>query len=147
MEYATRNPDFEQDVRASFARQAFMQVLNATLVDVRPGICIITAPLSADLTQQHGVAHAGVSFALGDSAAGYAALSLLPAGYEVMTSEMKIHLLAPASGQRLIATGSIIKSGKRLIIARAEVMAEGPDGAQAHVATLLGTMVPLAPQG
>jgi acyl-coenzyme A thioesterase PaaI-like protein len=62
----------------------------------------------------------------------------MPEGAEVMTSEMKIHLLRPAAGELLVATGEVIKAGRRLTIVKAEVHADG-----ALVAILLGTMVPL----
>jgi acyl-coenzyme A thioesterase PaaI-like protein len=48
--------------------------------------------------QQHGFVHAGALAAIADSAAGYAALSLMPPGAGVLTTEFKINLLAPAGG-------------------------------------------------
>jgi uncharacterized protein (TIGR00369 family) len=128
----------------SFSRQGLMRSLGATLSMAADGNCIITAPITRDVSQQHGVAHAGLTFALGDTAAGYAALSLMPEGREVMTSEMKIHLLRPASGVRLEARGRVLKPGKRLIVAQADVFAIGPNG-ETHVAALIGTMVPVDP--
>jgi uncharacterized protein (TIGR00369 family) len=138
-----RNPDFERTVRESFARQALMRTLGAEIAEVAPGRVRIEAPILPGARQQHGFAHAGLTFALGDSAAGYAALSLMAPGMEVLTSEMKIHLLAPAAGARLVATGGIIRAGRRLMVARAEVAALDADGAEAQVAVLLGTMVPV----
>lgn len=137
-----QNPDFVAMVEASFAAQAMMRTLGATLQKVAPGAVTIAAPVLAAATQQHGLAHAGLSFAIGDSAGGYAALSLQPKGYEVLTSEMKIHLLAPAQGDRLVATGTVIRAGRRLVIVRADIVAE--QGArETLVATLLGTIVPV----
>ena len=60
--------------------------------------------------QQHGAGHAGLAFSLGDSAAGYAALSVMAAGSEVMTVEMKINLLSPALGDRLVAEGRVLRA-------------------------------------
>jgi uncharacterized protein (TIGR00369 family) len=132
-------------VAASFARQGLMRSLGAELVAVAPGRCRIAAPLGPAVTQQHGAAHAGLTFALGDSAAGYAALTLLPDGAEVMTSEIKIHLLRPGVGDRLEARGEVLKPGRRLIVVRADVFALR-DGVETHIATLLGTMVPVDAQ-
>ncbi|MEX5729646.1 uncharacterized protein Ga0609869_002999 [Rhodovulum iodosum] len=138
-----KNPDFATAVRESFARQGLMTHLGAEIVSLVPGAVTIAAPIRPETGQQHGYAHAGLSFSLGDTAAGYSALSLLPPGHEVLTSEIKIHLLAPARGERLVAEGGVIRPGRRLMIVRAEIYAE--DGAdRAHVATLLGTMVPMA---
>lgn len=142
MHHAPRNPAYADVVKASFARQAMMATLGAEIVALAPGRVTIAAAIRPEFGQQQGFAHAGLSFAIGDSAAGYSALSLMAAGHEILTSEMKIHLLAPGQGTRLIARGEVVKPGKRLVIVRADIHAEG-DGAPVHVATLLGTMVPV----
>lgn len=137
----TLDPQIEAKVRASFERQGFMRSLQAELVRVSAGVVHISAPLSDAVSQQHGAAHAGLSFALGDSAAGYAALTQISGEQDVMTAEMKINLLRPAMGDRLVAEGRVIKAGRRLIVVQAEVFAEA-DGPRKQVALLQGTMVP-----
>ena len=52
---------------------------------------------------------------------------------------MKINLLAPASGTRLVAEGRVVRNGRRLLVVASEVYAEG-DAARRHVATMLGTI-------
>ncbi len=129
-------------IRNSFASQTMMQTLGAEITDVGQGSVTITAPILPGSRQQHGVAHAALSFAIGDSAAGYAALTLMPEDSEVMTAEMKINLLAPGAGDYLRATGQVIKPGRRLVIVTAEVHAiTGPE--EKLVALLQGTMVPV----
>jgi len=100
-------------IAASFARQSMMQTLGAEIVTVDDGVCELAAPLLPAMGQQHGAGHAGVTFALGDTAAGYAALTLIAPEREVMTAEMKINLLAPAVGVRLIARGRVVRPGRR----------------------------------
>jgi uncharacterized protein (TIGR00369 family) len=139
-----RDPDFAATVRASFARQGMMRLIGAEIVAVAPGRVTLAAPIRPETSQQHGYGHAGLAWTLGDSAAGYAALSLLGAGEEVLTAEMKVNLLPPAEGRRVVAEGRVIRPGRRLIVAAAEVWAEAGD-ARRHVATMLGTLVPLAP--
>lgn len=138
-----RNPDFEAVVRASFARQGMMGLLGAELVEVLPGACVIAAPVRPETGQQHGFAHAGLAWTIGDSAAGYAALSLRAAGEEVLTVEMKINLIAPARGERLLARGRVIRAGRQLVTVGAEVHA-AEAGRLTHVATMLGTMMAVA---
>ncbi|MCC2110958.1 MAG: PaaI family thioesterase, partial [Hyphomicrobiales bacterium] len=75
-----------------------------------------------------------------DSAAGYAAYSLFSADASVLTTEFKINLLAPAAGERLIARGRVIKPGRTLTIARADVYGV-QNGGEVHVATALYTMM------
>lgn len=138
-------PAIEAQIRQSFAAQAMMATLGAALTALGPGTTQIEAPILPGSRQQHGYAHAGLTFAIGDSAAGYAALGIMPEGAEVLTTEMKIHLLAPARGQRLIARGRVVKPGRRLVIVQADVHAEDESGRETHVALLTGTMMPLLP--
>lgn len=142
-----RDPGFAARVRASFARQGMMGLLAAELLEVGPGRVVIAAPIRPETSQQHGFAHAGLAWTIGDSAAGYSALSLTAADEEVLTSEMKIHLLAPATGARLVAEGRILRAGRRLIVAAADVWAEADGAPRRHIATLLGTMIPLPAEG
>ena len=92
--------------------------------------------------QQHDVGHAALAFAIGDTAAGYAALTLMPDEAEVMTVEMKINLLSPSAGERLVAEGRVIRPGRRLMVVTADVWAETGDKRK-HVAILQGTMIPV----
>ena len=135
------DPGTAQKIRDSFARQSMMTTLGAEIVSVAPGQVILSAPILPGSRQQHGAGHAALAFGLGDSAAGYSALTLLPGEAEVMTAEMKINLLAPAVGERLVATGRVIKAGRRLVVVTAEVEAES-GGSRKLVALLQGTMVP-----
>jgi uncharacterized protein (TIGR00369 family) len=120
-----------------------MGTFQAMIDEVKLGKVVLSMPITPAVGQQHGVAHAGATFALGDSASGYAALSMMPEGAEVMTVEMKINLIAPAAGQRLIATGEVVKPGRRLIITRCTICAEAEDGGLREVALLQGTMIPV----
>jgi uncharacterized protein (TIGR00369 family) len=143
---APPNPGFEEAIRASFARQGMMATLGASLAVIVPGRIVIAAPIRPETGQQHGYAHAGLGWTIGDSAAGYAALSLLPAGWEVLTVEMKVNLLAPASGRLLVAEGRVIRPGKRLMVVASDIHAETETSPRRHVATMLGTMIPLPPE-
>jgi uncharacterized protein (TIGR00369 family) len=111
-------------VRESFARQSFMATLGARLTRVEAGIVEIELPFRSDLTQQHGFFHAGSTASIADTAGGYAAYSVFPADSTVLTVEFKINLLAPAQGDKLIAIGSVIKSGRTLTITDVKVFSE-----------------------
>lgn len=130
----------EPRVAASFARQGLMTTLGARLLEARGGTARIEAPITPAVSQQQGLAHAGLTFALGDTAAGYAALTLLPEDREVVTVEIKINLISPAMGDRLTATGRVVRAGRRLVIVTAEVAIPDPPR---PVAILQGTMMPV----
>jgi uncharacterized protein (TIGR00369 family) len=143
MGFQAADPDFEARVRASFARQGAMKLIGAVLTRVEPGVAGIELPYRPDLSQQHGFFHAGMTSAIADSAAGYAAFSLFPAASSVLTVEFKINLIAPADGERLIATGRVKKPGRTLTICEFEVVAE--KGGKATVCALgLETLICLA---
>ncbi len=127
-------------VAASFGKQSMMTSLGAELVAASEGRCVIRAPRLAQFGQQHGAAHAAVAFALGDSAGGYAALTLMPQGQEVMTAEIKINLLSPAMGEGFEALGEVLRAGRRLTVIRAEVFALSGD-MRKSIALLQGTMI------
>jgi uncharacterized protein (TIGR00369 family) len=143
MSFQAADPDFEARVRASFGRQGAMKLIGAVLTRVEPGIATIELPHRADLCQQHGFFHAGMTAAIADSAAGYAAFSLFPAASSVLTVEFKINLVAPADGERLVATGRVKKSGRTLTTCEFEVVAH--KGGSATVCALgLETLICLA---
>lgn len=135
----TRNPNFADEVRTSFAAQSIMQLIGAELATIQPGLVEIVLPYRRDLTQQDGYLHAGIITAIADSAAGYAAFSLMPAGARVLSVEFKVNLLRPASADSFVARAEVIKPGKTLTVVRADVF--GLEGTERTlVATLLGTM-------
>ncbi|MEO8674886.1 MAG: PaaI family thioesterase [Casimicrobiaceae bacterium] len=115
---------YEARVRASFARQGAMRTLGATLESVEPGYCAISLVPRAEVAQQHGYVHAGVVAAIVDSAGGYAGFALFPEDASVLTVEYKLNLLAPATGERLLAEGFVVKPGRTLMITRGEVHAD-----------------------
>ena len=123
MNLQPQDPNYEQRVRDSFARQAAMDTLGATLAEVAPGRVVITLPWAAHLTQQHGFLHAGMVSTALDSACGYAGFSLMPADAAVLTIEFKINLLAPAQGESFRMVGSVIKPGRTVTVAEGHAYA------------------------
>jgi len=121
--FEPQDPGYEARVRASFARQTYMQTLGARLVRVEPGLCEIELPYRVELTQQHGYLHAGASASIADSAGGYAAYSLMPADSSVLSVEFKVNLLAPGRGERFLARARVVRAGRRVSVCELEVEA------------------------
>jgi len=119
----TSDPHFAERVHASFNRQNAMTLIHATLPVVEPGRTEIHLPHWDGVEQQHGFVHGGVVGMIADSAAGYAAMTLVAASASVLTVEYKMNLVAPADGEQLIARGKVVRPGKTLIITQAEVFA------------------------
>lgn len=117
-----------------------MSTIGAELVRVAAGDIEIHLPFRADLTQQHGFLHAGVTSAVMDSCCGYAALSLMPPGAGVLTVEFKTNLLAPARGDVLVARGKVVRAGRTITVCTADAVML-TDGAETAVATMLATIM------
>jgi uncharacterized protein (TIGR00369 family) len=143
---APQDPDFESRVRDSFASQAAMATIGARLVRVAPGEVDIELPFRADLTQQNGFIHAGMLAAVMDSACGYAAFTLMPAGAGVLSIEFKINLLAPAEGERIIARGRVVRAGRTISVCTGDAFTVR-GGEERHVSTMTGTMMTVLPRG
>ncbi|MGE8547945.1 PaaI family thioesterase [Alcaligenes sp. Marseille-Q7550] len=117
------DPRMAEEIRASFARQNAMSLIQASLPVVEAGRVEIHLPHWSGVEQQHGFVHGGVVGMIADSAAGYAAMTLAPPGASVLSVEYKVNFLAPAQGQALIARGQVLRPGRSLIITRGEVYA------------------------
>ena len=135
-----RNPDALTRMRADFDRQGVMATLGVTVAEVAPGRVTLTLPFRADLTQHHGFLHAGVVTTAMDSAAGFAAYTLMDAGAEVLTAEFKASFLAPAKGQSFRMVGEVLKSGRTLTFTEARAYALDGDR-KTLIATLTATMM------
>ncbi len=134
------------DVRASLGRQAFMTLLGATATTVDPGHVRIELPYREDLCQQNGFLHAGVLTSIADSACGYAALTLMPAGSDVLSVEFKVNLLAPGRGERFRADARVVRSGRTLTVCQAEVVASSSGVDDVTVALMQATMIARPPR-
>ncbi len=138
--FPPRDPAYAERVGASFARQTMMGTLGAAILRVAPGEVDIGLPVAPHILQQHGFVHGGAVTCLADSAAGYAALTLMEAGSGVLTVEFKINLLSPARGDRLVAEGRVTRPGRTLTVCQATVYGEAA-GRRETVALLTATMM------
>lgn len=121
--FQPQNPAYEARVRDSFSRQPFMEQIGASLEVIEPGYVEVHLPYSKKLTQQHGFIHGGALATIADSAAGYAAFTLVPADASILTVEYKLNIMRPGQGEKMIAKGKVIKPGRNLTIVDSDVYA------------------------
>jgi uncharacterized protein (TIGR00369 family) len=138
--FVAPDPDYAQRVRASFARQGAMNLIQSEITDLAPGYCALALKPHPGILQQHGYVHAGIVSTLVDTAGGFAGFTLFPADSSVLTVEFKLNLLAPATGDRIVAEGFVVRPGRTLVITRGEVHAER-DGARTLVALMQQTLM------
>lgn len=134
--------ELHRRILETFSRQGLLRSMGAALTRVAPGSVEIQLRFHEGITQQHGFAHAGAIAAIADSACGYAALTQMPADAAVLTVEFKVNLLAPAAGRLFVARARVLRSGRTLSVAAADVLALADDGDPGKlVATMLGTLI------
>jgi uncharacterized protein (TIGR00369 family) len=135
-----RDPDWEAKVRASFARQTFMDTIGARISALSPGHCEVELPFRKDLLQQNGYLHGGLVTTIAANATGYAAFSLMPPNSSVLGVDYKINLLDPAAGERFIAIGRVLKPGRTLSVVECDIEGE-TGGKRKLIAKMLTTMM------
>lgn len=127
--------ELKRRIEGIFGRAPFMDLLGVRLVDVGEGRVETEVAMSRQLRQQHGFAHAGVVASLADHTAGAAATTSVGVGQSVLTADYTIYLLRPAAGDLLRSRGEIVRAGRTLVIAHADVWAD-----EKHCARYTGTM-------
>lgn len=129
--------------RAYFRMAPFMVDLGVEPVAVAEGRITTVLPLAPRLLQHTGQVHAGVMATLADHSMGAAAQTLVPEGRLAMTAELKISLLRPGKGTRLVCDARVLKAGRTLSFVEAEVHAEA-DGQRVLVMKASATMALVA---
>lgn len=71
--------------------------------------------------QQDRYIHAGVLATMADHTAGYAAFSLVPDEFRILTIEFKINFFRPAYGQSLVCRSRILREGGQVLVGESEV--------------------------
>ncbi len=138
--YTPKFDAYAERVQESLRSQPFMDsMLGAKATKIEPGLVEISVEVKDDMLQPHGNVHGIIASAVADSAAGYAAQTLLPEGYDVVTVEYKINYMAPGVGEKIIAVGEVIRAGRTLSVCSADIFAEtaGTRKAFAHFVTTM----------
>ncbi len=118
-----KNPEFSARAAKQFALQPMMAHLGATMPVIEPGYVEIHMPYDACLTQQHGYVHGGALATIADSAAGFAAFTLMAEDQQPLTVEYKLNTLRPAIGELFVAKARVLKAGRTLTVVDSDVFA------------------------
>lgn len=111
-----------------FTDAPFIRELGLRLVSLAAGECRSTLAIAERHLQQDGFVHAGVQGAIADHTAGAAAATLVAPGQTILGAEYKINLLRAARGDALNCAARVIKAGRMLIVAEAEIWCVGETG-------------------
>ena len=143
MTLANLSSPMAQRIVGSLARQGMMKHLDAQLLRVEKGEVEISLPYGDKVTQQQGAFHGGAMGALADIAGGYAGLTVLPEGMEIVTAEYKINFLSGHQEGELRDIGKVVKGGKRIVVTTVEVFHIDAQGKKSMCAVMQQTLVPV----
>lgn len=107
--------------RAAFASVAYAKFLGLELCEIKSGEVSVCLEVRDELKQNHGVVHGGAVASLIDTASAFTILTRIAPDESVTTTDLTIHYLRPVTAGRMIATGRIIRSGRRLFVVNVEV--------------------------
>jgi len=104
-----------------FAANLFSSHLGIELLHCTNGVAICQLPIVPSLLQNVQFVHGGVLATLADVAMGFAASSAVGEGQHVLTGDLRISYLNPATGPVLVAEGKAIKTGRKIIFTEASI--------------------------
>jgi len=121
MNQDTLSPDEIAYLHATFETVPYAKLLGMGLGELGRGEASVHLDVRHDLKQNRGVVHGGAIASLLDTAAAFAAVTILEPGERVTTTDLTIHYLRPVGAGRLTARAKIIRSGRRISVLSAEV--------------------------
>jgi uncharacterized protein (TIGR00369 family) len=133
------NPDFAETVKRFLLEMPIAQHFGLAITGIGAGLFEITQPFRTELSFRPGIFQAGPVGTLADMAAACAGMTMLPCGWHASTVDYTIKLIAPAVGEKLVARGRVVRSGRTLSVTASDVYAVR-EGNETLCATALATI-------
>jgi uncharacterized protein (TIGR00369 family) len=115
------NPEFSKRIEQYLKRQHFMKLIGFELTEIEEGRTRGELLLSNDHQQQTGLVHGGVTATIADIVSGFAAYTVVLSSHHVVTVELRVSYLRPGIGTKLVAEGTVLKYGKKLVFCESQV--------------------------
>ncbi|HVF07776.1 MAG TPA: PaaI family thioesterase [Actinomycetota bacterium] len=113
--------EIEVGIRERVAASSFHAAIGITVEHVRDGSVDLRLEAGPDHANLQGTVHGGVLATLADTAAGLAVRSAIPPGSRHVSVNLDVQYLAPARMGTLLATGRVVRLGRRIAFAEADV--------------------------
>jgi uncharacterized protein (TIGR00369 family) len=111
-------------IRRAFARVRYAHHIGIKIEKVERGTATVYFEDTEPLKQNAGVVHGGAIASLIDTATAFAIIPFLEEGQSATTIDLTIHFLRPITKGKATATAKVIRAGKKIITASAEVFDE-----------------------
>jgi uncharacterized protein (TIGR00369 family) len=115
----------EEEFRERIAESSFHAAIGIIVEHVRDGSVDLRLEAGPDHANLQGTVHGGVLATLADTAAGLAVRSAMPPGSRHVSVNLDVQYLAPANMGPLLATGRVVRLGRRIAFAEADVTDAG----------------------
>lgn len=132
------NPAYAETLKRAVLAMPMAQSVGLQFSSITPGEVELEIPYRNELSFRPGQMQATAIFAAADFAAIAAAGTLLPAGWINASIDCTLKIVGPADGEKLVARGRVVKSGKLITVSAAEVYTVR-DGEESLCATALAT--------
>lgn len=144
LKFKSRNPEFKKLIEEKLKGQHFMRLMDFELSHILEGRIIGELNISQKHHQQNGFLHGGVISTMSDIVMGFAAFSLVEPNVHVVTADLRVSYLSPGIGEKAIAEGRVIKSGRKLNFCEAEikVLKDGKSKLIAHATSTMASILP-----
>lgn len=110
-----------QDFLEKDYQRGFIKFCGIQPSKIESGTFESTIKIEENHKTQDNFIHAGLIATMSDHTAGYAAYTLVPDDFRVLTIEFKINFLKPAYGKALKCKSEVISQGKQIIVAQSTV--------------------------
>jgi len=108
-------------LREAFSKVHFARLLGLEFVAAERGAATFALEAREELTRMGGILHGGAIVSLLDTAAAFAAHTLLEPGAQTVTVDLTVHFLRPVSAGRIEARARVLRAGRRILVINAEV--------------------------
>jgi uncharacterized protein (TIGR00369 family) len=122
-------------------QRGFVDFCGFKAIEVTRGRFVSRLDINDNHRQQDGFIHAGVMATMSDHTAGYSAFTIVSEDLQILSIEFKINFLRPAYGNALVCRSTVIREGRRIIIAESDVFdIRGEDDGEHHVSKAIVTL-------
>ena len=128
-----------RDLRARLEGSPFHSWAGLSVIDAAPGVVEVALDAEPHHLNLQGALHGGMIATLADTAAGLAVRTELAPGRSHVTASLTVHYLRPGGPGRIVGRGQVLRRGRSLAHATAEVLdAQGRLLATANATIALG---------
>lgn len=127
-------------IRSALKEVPFAHLIGLEIVDIERGTATFQLPVRDELKQNKGLVHGGVIASLIDTAAAFAAVTLLETDQSTTTIDLTIQYLRPLTEGSATARARVLRAGRRVLVISVDVLNES----EALIATALTSYLRLS---